>query len=109
MQDTCSNSSAWWGAKVWTGCWVVQVRPFQVSISGCAALIAAGKVDPAAKQWFREGHETPMKNDGSMRSVETCHLPPPQTSANAWKNWWRVLSTDSPIATHDVAAGQEIP
>lgn len=33
-----------WGAGVWTGCWVVQVRPFQVSINGCANVAPEGKV-----------------------------------------------------------------
>jgi hypothetical protein len=68
-----------------------------------------GKVTPAAKQRFDAGHETPKKYDGGRRRVETCHLPPLQVSAKAWKNLPRVLSSVLPTATQRVADGHEIP
>src|SRR5262249_7008592 len=82
-QETCWRKSPELGAGVWTGCWVVQVRPFHVSISGSESVPPELKVLPAAKQWFRAGHETPMKRDGDRRSLDRCHLPPFQTSAKA--------------------------
>jgi len=49
-QDTCSRRSPESGAAVETECWVAHVRPFQLSISGCANPVREGKVSPDAKQ-----------------------------------------------------------